>query len=29
MGVVLFLFIEWVDRKVVFWQSQRELSTTM
>lgn len=29
MGVVLFLFIEWVDRKVVFWQSQRELSSTM
>ncbi len=29
MGVILFLFIEWVDRKVVFWQSRRELSTTM
>lgn len=29
MGVVLFLFIEWVDRKVVFWQTQRDLSATM
>lgn len=29
MGVVLFLFIEWLDRKVVFWQSQRDMSATM
>lgn len=29
MGVILFLVIEWVDRKVVFWQSQRDMSATM
>lgn len=29
MGVILFLFIEWLDRKVVFWQSQRDISATM
>jgi len=29
MGVILLLFIEWVDRKVVFWQSQRELATAV
>jgi NitT/TauT family transport system permease protein len=26
MGVVLFLAIEWLDRKVVFWRSDRDLS---
>lgn len=29
MGVILFLFIEWADRKIVFWQSQRDMSATM
>lgn len=29
MGVILFLFIEWLDRKVVFWQSQRDMSAAM
>jgi len=29
MGVILFLVIEWVDRKVVFWQSRRDMSATM
>lgn len=29
MGVILFLLIEWVDQKVVFWQSRRDMSATM
>lgn len=29
IGVILFLFIEWLDSKVVFWQSQRDLSAGM
>ena len=26
IGVILFLVIEWLDRKVVFWRSERDLS---
>ncbi|MPZ51403.1 MAG: ABC transporter permease subunit [Acidimicrobiia bacterium] len=29
IGVILFLAIEWVDRKIVFWQSRREMSAGM
>jgi NitT/TauT family transport system permease protein len=29
MGVILFLVIEWVDRKLIFWRSEREMSATM
>lgn len=29
IGVILFLAIEWADRKIVFWQSQRDLSAGM
>ena len=29
LGVILFLAIEWVDRKLIFWRSEREMSATM
>jgi NitT/TauT family transport system permease protein len=29
MGVILFLAIEWLDRKVVFWRSERDLSVAV
>lgn len=29
LGVILFVTIEWVDRKVVFWRSDRDVTITM
>ena len=28
LGVVLFLVIEWVDAKIVYWRQDRDLSST-